>query len=66
MTVKDLLLITIVLPFFITACSDKYSEQDKMQAINNVDASFGAGLLTFQISTDTQLNSLNELPNSCA
>ena len=35
MTVKELLLITMVLPFFITACSDKYSEQDKIQAINN-------------------------------
>lgn len=63
MTIKYLLLIAIV---FITACSDKYSEQDKMQAINNVDAPFGAGLLTFQISPDTQLNSLNEISNSCA
>ncbi|EFC0649952.1 type VI secretion lipoprotein TssJ [Escherichia coli] len=63
MTIKHLLLIAVV---FITACPDKYSEQDKMQAINNVDAPFGAGLLTFQISPDTQLNSLNELSNSCA
>ena len=66
MTVKELLLITMVLPFFITACSDKYSEQDKIQAINNVDTPFGAGMLTFQISPDTQLNSLNEISNSCA
>ncbi|HEE9632354.1 TPA: type VI secretion lipoprotein TssJ [Escherichia coli] len=66
MTVKELLLITIVLPFFITACSDNYSEQDKMQAINNVDTPFGAGMITFQISPDTQLNSLNEISNSCA
>ncbi|EIU5772674.1 TPA: type VI secretion lipoprotein TssJ [Salmonella enterica] len=66
MTIKYLLLIAIVFPFFITACSDKYSEQDKMQSINNVDAPFGAGLLTFQISPDAQLNSLNELSNSCA
>lgn len=66
MTIKDMILITIVLPFFITACSDKYSEQDKIQAINNVDAPFGAGLLTFQISPDIQLNSLNEISNSCA
>ncbi|WP_208463989.1 type VI secretion lipoprotein TssJ [Escherichia coli] len=63
MIIKHLLLIAIV---FITACSDKYSEQDKMQAIINVDAPFGAGLLTFQISPDTQLNSLNEISNSCA
>jgi hypothetical protein len=42
MTVKELILITIVLPFFITACTDKYSEQDKIQAINNVDTPFGA------------------------
>ncbi|MBY7351240.1 type VI secretion lipoprotein TssJ [Escherichia ruysiae] len=63
MTIKHLLLIAVV---FITACSDKYSEQDKMQAINNVDAPFGAGLLTFQISPDTQLNSLNDISNSCA
>ncbi|HCT9357206.1 TPA: type VI secretion lipoprotein TssJ, partial [Escherichia coli] len=66
MTVKKLLLITMVLPFFITACSDKYSEQDKIQAINNVDTPFGAGMLIFQISPDTQLNSLNEISNSCA
>ena len=66
MTVKELLLITIVVPFFITACSDKYSEQDKIQAIKNVDTPFGAGMLTFQISSDTQLNSLNEISNSCA
>lgn len=66
MTVKELLLITMVLPFFITACSDKYSEQDKIQAINNVDTPFGAGMLTFHISPDTQLNSLNEISNSCA
>ncbi|MDA6518817.1 type VI secretion protein, partial [Escherichia coli] len=46
--------------------SDKYSEQDRVQAINNADAPFGAGLLTFQISSDTQLNSLNEISNSCA
>ena len=66
MTIKCLLLAVMVFPFFITACSDKYSEQDRVQAINNADAPFGAGLLTFQISSDTQLNSLNEISNSCA
>ncbi|EFE6189391.1 type VI secretion protein, partial [Escherichia coli] len=54
MNMRCLLLIAI----FITACSDKYSEQDKIQAINNVDAPFAAGALTFQISSDTDLNSL--------
>ncbi|EEW0912170.1 TPA: type VI secretion lipoprotein TssJ [Escherichia coli] len=65
MTSKYLLLIAIALPFFISSCSDKYSEQDKMQVINNVDTPFGAGLITFQISPDTQLNSLNDISNSC-
>ncbi len=41
MTSKYLLLIAIALPFFISSCSDKYSEQDKMQVINNVDTPFG-------------------------
>ncbi len=45
MTSKYLLLIAITLPFFISSCSDKYSEQDKMQVINNVDTPFGAGLI---------------------
>ncbi len=64
MTSKYLLLIAIALPF-ISSCSDKYSEQEKMQVINNVDTPFGAGLITFQISPDTQLNSLNDISNSC-
>ncbi|EFH8713335.1 type VI secretion protein, partial [Escherichia coli] len=62
MNMRCLLLIAI----FITACSDKYSEQDKIQAINNVDAPFAAGALTFQISSDTDLNSLNGISNSCS
>ncbi|BDY37302.1 TPA: type VI secretion lipoprotein TssJ [Escherichia coli] len=62
MNMRCLLLIAI----FITACSDKYSEQDKIQAINNVDAPFAAGALTFQISSDTDLNSLNGVSNSCS
>lgn len=66
MTMKYLQLIAIMLTFFITACSDTYSEQDKIQAIKNVDAPFGAGMLTFHISPDRELNSLNEISNSCA
>lgn len=58
-------LIAIVLAFFITSCSPKLSEQDITQAVSNVDAPFGAGLLTFQISSDTNLNSLNNISNSC-
>mgnify|MGYP000642283202 FL=1 len=66
MTVKELLLITMVLPFFITACSDKYSAPHKIQALNHAHTPIRAGMLTFQISPDTQLNSLNEISNSCA
>ncbi|MXE06284.1 type VI secretion lipoprotein TssJ [Escherichia coli] len=64
MTMKYMLLIAMF--FFITSCSPKFSEQDIIQAVNNVDAPFGAGLLTFQISSDTSLNSLNNISNSCA
>lgn len=58
-------MLLIAMFFFITSCSPKFSEQDIIQAINNVDAPFGAGLLTFQISSDTSLNSLNNISNSC-
>ncbi|EER0880416.1 type VI secretion lipoprotein TssJ [Escherichia coli] len=64
-----ILIATAVFPFLISACSSDHSlseHEKKMQAIDSVNAAFGAGAITFQIASDTLLNAWNDISNSCS